>query len=173
MIKTRSIRMFVAASAVFAACIGNAAANSIQIGATTPFAKNAPIREVIKNECQLETKLPAFVKEFADSYGIAVDLTEKSPSKKSKGKVLILTITGVQGGSGGAWSGGKSVQVKGELYNNGKQIGDFMASRYSGGGFFGAYKGTCSIMGRCVKTIGKDIGIWLQNPTRGAHLGDF
>jgi len=37
---------------------------------------------------------------------------------------------------------------------------------------FAAYKGTCSIVGRCAKSIGKDISNWLENPTDDASLGD-
>ncbi|NQV86958.1 MAG: hypothetical protein HQ492_07775 [Woeseiaceae bacterium] len=33
-------------------------------------------------------------------------------------------------------------------------------------------KGTCSILGRCVKTLGSDIATWLQNPTMNAMPGN-
>jgi hypothetical protein len=89
-----------------------------------------------------------------------------------KGKVLLVEITGVTAPGGGAWSGAKSMSIAGKLYDNGKMIGDFTGMRYSGGGFFGGYKGTCSIIGRCSKTLGKDVATWLKNPTSGAHLGD-
>lgn len=169
--KSKHIKLCLAVISLIAAGTGSAMAASVQVAATTPFSKNGSIREAVKNECQLETKLPGFVKEFAESYGIDVTLSENSPNK-NKGKVLVLEITDVTGGGGGAWSGAKSVQAKGELFENGKSIGSFTASRYSGGGFFAGYKGTCSIMGRCVKAIGKDIAIWLQHPTKNAHLGD-
>jgi len=171
MIRYRNTKLLLAAMSIIIIGTGSAVAGDIQVAATTPFSENGAIREAVKNECQLQTKLPGFVKEFADSYGVDVTLTEKTPSK-SKGKVLVLEITGVSGGGGGAWSGAKSVQAKGELFENGKSIGNFTVSRYSGGGMFAAYKGTCSIMGRCVKTMGKDIATWLQHPTKNARLGD-
>jgi hypothetical protein len=62
--------------------------------------------------------------------------------------------------------------VKGELYDRGKQIGSFRAKRYTTGGAFGAFKGTCSIIGRCTKTIGEDIARWLAAPTQNAIIGD-
>lgn len=171
--KSRYLTSLVAAAALTLMTSGTASAASIKVGATTPFSETGMVKDSVKNECQLETKLPEFVKEYADSYGIEVELTEKSPGKKSKGKVLVLEITGTEGAGGGAWSGAKSVTVKGELFENGKSIGNFMASRYSTGGAFAGFKGTCSIMGRCVKTIGKDIATWLQNPTKNARLGDM
>jgi len=169
--KNRYMMLLFAAITAITAGAGSAVAAGVQVAATTSFSENGAIREAVKNECELQTKLPGFVKEFADSYGIDVALTENNPNK-NKGKVLVLEITGVSGGSGGAWSGAKSVQVKGELFESGKSVGNFIASRYSGGGMFAAYKGTCSIMGRCVKTIGKDIATWLKKPTKNAHLGD-
>jgi len=171
MINIKQLKLCLAASIIVVANTSNVVAGDIGIQATTPFSKGNSIRAAVKNECQLQTKLPHFISDFANKHDITVKLKDHI-SKKSKGKVLVLEITGTQGAGGGAWSGKKSVQAKGELFENGKSIGNFTANRYSGGGFFAAYKGTCSIMGRCVKTMGKDIALWLQNPTKNTHLGD-
>jgi hypothetical protein len=64
------------------------------------------------------------------------------------------------------------VTVEGELVENGEVIGSFTASRYSSGGAFGGFKGTCAILGRCIQSIGKDIAAWLKNPTMNAMLGN-
>jgi hypothetical protein len=64
------------------------------------------------------------------------------------------------------------MSVKGELFDKGKQIGSFRATRFSGGGAFGGFKGTCAIIGRCSKTLGSDIAGWLGAPTQNAQLGD-
>ena len=89
-------------------------------------------------------------------------------------EVLKVKIVEVMGGSGGAWSGGKFVSISGTLQKNGKILGDFKARRISGGGVFGGYKGTCSIMGRCVRTLGKDVAEWLQHhPAKNDVLGDY
>jgi len=161
-----------AAAVIMFSAAGSASAESIKVAAATPFSTTGMVKESVKNECQLESKLPQFINEYASSYGIEIELSD-AVSKKSKGKALVLEITGTEGAGGGAWSGAKSVMVKGELFNNGKSIGNFVASRYSTGGVFAGFKGTCSIMGRCVKAIGKDIATWLQNPTKNAQLGDF
>jgi hypothetical protein len=63
--------------------------------------------------------------------------------------------------------------VKGSLSQKGKILGDFKARRYSGGGMFGGYKGTCAILRRCVKTLGKDVAEWLAQPTSQAVLCDL
>jgi hypothetical protein len=149
----------------------NAIAEEILLNAKTPFAEHAQVREAVRSDCQLETKLPAFIKKFADSNDIQVAL-QTEPFDTNKGKVLLLEITNVYAQGGGAWSGSKAMSIAGKLYDNGNMIGDFTAMRYSGGGFFGGFKGTCSIIGRCSKTLGKDVANWLSNPTKNAHLGD-
>jgi hypothetical protein len=63
--------------------------------------------------------------------------------------------------------------IKGSLSQRGKMLGDFKARRYSGGGMFGGYKGTCAILGRCVKTLGRDVAEWLAHPASQAVLGDL
>jgi hypothetical protein len=149
----------------------NAGADEIRIQSSTPYAESAHVRDAVKAECQLDTKLPDFIREYASANGTEVKLEQGALDTK-KGKVLMLEITEVNAAGGGAWSGAKSMSVAGKLYDGGKQVGDFTAMRYSGGGFFGGYKGTCSIVGRCSKTLGKDIADWLKNPTEHAHLGN-
>jgi hypothetical protein len=86
-------------------------------------------------------------------------------------QIPTMEIEEVQGVAGGAWSGAKSVVGKGSLSQKGKLLGDFRARRYSDGGMFGGYKGTCAILGRCVKTLGKNVAEWLAQPTFQAVLG--
>jgi hypothetical protein len=135
------------------------------------FRKDAYVRQAVKQQCNLDGKLAQFIEQYAaDQYANIITDTGRVPKNA---QVLTVVIDEVVGGGGGAWSGAKAVKVKGTLTKNGKVIGDFIARRYSGGGFFGAYKGTCAIMGRCVKALGRDIAEWLQNPTQRAALGDL
>jgi hypothetical protein len=41
------------------------------------------------------------------------------------------------------------------------------------GGAFGGFKGSCSVLGRTVKALGKDIAQWLVQPAKGSQLGDL
>jgi hypothetical protein len=141
---------------------------TVLLSDTTPFAEGSGAGSKVKAECKLETKLGHFISEFAKG---AVTLTSE-PIDETQGRLLVLEIIGVVGPGGGAWSGAKSVTVDGKLLEDGEVVGTFKAARYSGGGAFGGYKGTCSILGRCVKAIGKDIAGWLKNPTMDALLGD-
>jgi hypothetical protein len=135
------------------------------------FAKEIYVREAVKRECNLLGKLTQFVEENAT--GQYAKIVTDSISAPAGAQVLQIEIEQVQGGGGGAWSGGKMVLVNGKLIKRGKVIGTFKGRRYSGGGMFGAYKGTCAILGRCVKALGRDIAAWLVNPTHQAVLGDL
>jgi hypothetical protein len=150
----------------FAASVANAGP-SVTIGLSTPFADSSGVSEKVRGECTLDTRLPRFIQDYARKMGIEVNL-----GSDTKGRVLALEFTTIVGPGGGAWSGAKSVTVKGTLTENGKVIGTFIGSRYSGGGIFAMYKGTCSILGRCIKTLGKDIANGLSNPTMDARLGN-
>ena len=137
----------------------------VKVLRTIPFASEAASQKV-QDECELQNKVPKFL----DAYSERVELVDGSPGKS--GLVLELKITQVHAPGGGAFSGAKYMTVEGVLRDDGRVVGNFTASRYSGGGVWGAYKGTCAIVGRCAKAIGKDIAGWLQNPQKDSKLGN-
>lgn len=147
------------------------AAGSITISKQAPFAPQLSVPDAVRAECGLTTKLPEFVKENVDKTFDNVTLAD-GVSAKTPGQALSLKIVDLAGAGGGAWSGPKFVTVEGTLWENGKVKGTFTATRYSSGGAFGGYKGTCAILGRCVKAIGKDVGGWLLAPGMNTRLGD-
>jgi hypothetical protein len=137
------------------------------------FAENLPIRKSVREECRLPEKLTSFIDQFAAEHYSQI-LTNTDISTVPAGtRVLKIKITDVKGFAGGAWSGGKSVSIAGTLLKDGKVLGDFKARRVSGGGMFAEFKGTCSILGRCVKSLARDVAKWLKTPTRNAVLSDF
>ena len=155
-----------AVAAVIVAGSSSAWAATVKVARVVPFAEGSGASDKVKAECQLETKVTTFLAEFSND----VELIDGAPGPD--GRVLELAITSVHAPGGGAFSGGKSMTVSGTLRQDGTEIGDFVASRISGGGAFGGYKGTCGIVGRCAKVIGKDIAAWLANPAKGSRLGD-
>ncbi len=143
----------------------------ITIPAEAKYSDDAPVSPNVRGECQLEKELADWIKTFAEKLSVPVTVAAGGDAKPT-GRVLDVKITNVIGAGGGAWSGAKSVQVKGELRDGDKVIATFGGSRMSGGGAFAGFKGTCSIMGRCVKALGKDIAEWMKNPKPNARLGD-
>jgi hypothetical protein len=138
---------------------------------TINFSNDAYIRDAIKKECNLIGKLTQFIEQNAA--GQYAQIVTDSNNIPTDAQVLEVEIYEAQGGGGGAWSGPKAVLIKGSLSQNGQKLGSFIARRYSGGGMFAMYKGTCSILGRCVRTLGKDVATWLTNPKQNAVLGNL
>jgi hypothetical protein len=160
--------------AVFAASVlltvaSIARAETITVPAEVPFAEGLDVTNAVRTECTLQTRLPQFI---VDGAGRGLDVVIGDTAAATSGKVLQLEFTNILGFGGGAWSGPKSVTVTGKLYENGQLIGNFVASRYSTGGAFAGFKGTCSILGRCIETLGVDIARWLAKPTMDARLGN-
>jgi len=158
----------VVAGASFVTAAPADAADTVKIQRSIPYASTAQVPAAVKDQCQLQTKVPDFISQSA---GGSVQLVDGALNRKV-GRVLELEITEVHAPGGGAFSGPKWMSVKGELYDRGKQIGSFRAKRYTTGGAFGAFKGTCSLIGRCTKALGEDIARWLAAPTQNAEIGD-
>ncbi|MCK5354630.1 MAG: hypothetical protein KAJ63_05895 [Methyloprofundus sp.] len=136
------------------------------------FAKDLPVSDAVLNECKLLTKLPEFVQSYAQDQYADIQIQ----SSASNADVLNIKIVGISYDKKNVWSGRGAhqwVAIQGSLLKNGNKIASFDARRSSMGGFFGGYKGTCSLLGRCVKTLGKDIAGWLKNPIDGAKLGNM
>lgn len=132
------------------------------------FGADVFVSDAVKNECQLLSGLSNAIKTNAEAHYASV---LEGSAATTNADVLSVEVVNLVGGGGGAWSGGKSIMLKGTLSRQGKVLGNFRAMRASTGGVFGGFKGTCAILNRCVKTLGKDVANWLQNPTPNAALG--
>lgn len=157
---------------VFAALpLVSQAGGTLTIEKHAPFEKGLHVPDAVRAECNLETNVPKFVQEYAEKTHDKVNMADQV-GKGTSGQALSMKIVDVAGAGGGAWSGAKHVAVEGTLWENGKVKGTFRAVRYSGGGAFGGYKGTCAILGRCAKAIGKDVAGWMESPGMNSRLGD-
>jgi hypothetical protein len=159
----RIVLLFVSLALLAAA---PAAAEPVKVAKTIGFAAESEVRPKVKDECALQTKIPAFLAQYSSD----VELVEGDLGDKRR--VLTIEITAVHAPGGGAFSGPKSVSISGVLKENGATVGNFRGARYSTGGAFGGHKGTCAIVGRCAKTLGKDVATWLKNPGKDSLLGD-
>lgn len=144
-------------------------AETLAVADSIAFNDGSNIRDAIKNECNLGPKLSTFIHAYAGKHFTVVSQVGAPANSKR----LNISIVDASGNAGGAWSGSKSVTIEGSLSQNGQILGTFTARRHSGGGAFGGYKGTCSILGRCVKALGKDLAAWATNPATDSRLGDL
>lgn len=140
--------------------------------ASAPYDTDHRIHAKILRECTtLGAKLSKFTKSFAKKNGITIDLVDDIGSTR-KGRSLRVTIVDAVS-RGNAFTGhSKYVRIEGSLWENGKLVGRFDGQRSSMGGFAAGYKGSCSVLGRCVKALGKDIANWLLDPSAARRIGE-
>lgn len=167
----RKLAHLTAAFAFFIA--GAVMAQTVQLPRVTPFAEDADIQSKVKNECsKLGSQLSEFTVQFANQHGLVVKLVD-SVDTAAEGRVLKLEITDAVS-MGNAFIGHqKFTSIRGQLYENGEKVASFRGRRNSMGGAFAGYKGSCSVLGRTVKALGKDVAVWLKNPVDKAELGDY
>lgn len=156
------------AGLLFSAGVVNA--QPVVVAPAIPYADDAHIQQKILDECvELNTQFAHFIKEYADENGVEVVLGEAGADS---GRVLHVAITEAVS-QGNAFLGHhKGSAAAGTLVENGREVARFRATRYSMGGAFAGFKGSCSVLGRTVKAMGRDIAEWLKNPVDGAELGD-
>jgi hypothetical protein len=160
-------RLRAALLVAFTLGLASASTAGVQVPRTIDFGESAGGTQAVREQCALQTKVPAFIAELAAD----VELVDGRPDSRA-GRALELSILEVHAPGGGAFSGPKWLAVQGRLFERGKLIGSFRAKRFSTGGAFATFKGTCDILGRCAKAIGMDVAQWLQAPTMDAELGD-
>jgi len=144
---------------------GAASGESVQVAPRAPFAEGSRATAAVKEQCGLETKVPALVAEASSLAALAEGETG------SEARVLSLRITEVQAPGGGMFSGPKWLEVSGTLREGGRDVASFRAKRLTTGGPFGG-GGTCGMLGKCAQAIAGDVALWLESPTPGAELGD-
>lgn len=131
-------------------------------------------RATLVDQCRPHKRMPAslfyYTKKLKKQYA---DFSQKLP-RSGDYHVLSIEIVDLFGLGGGTFSGGKKLVVRGTLKDNhGKLLGSFFASRVSlGNVMLLGMQGTCTILAKVNKKLGKDITKWLREPSVGALLGD-
>lgn len=143
------------------------AKNVVTVSELTPFADDSGATDNVKRECGMEERLPKYLKSYAKKHTDVV--FSDGALDGIDGRVLVMQFTHVFAPGGGGYSGAKSVEVEGELMENGEVIGSFTVDRAA---LFGMTPGTCSMLKRVAKKLGEDIATWLEAPEMDAMLGD-
>lgn len=145
------------------------AGDVLYVPAKFSFMKDIRISENVRTECGLEQFLADDVADNA--HGLYKKVVREQPSGSYD--IIEVEITEVFGPGGGAWSGPKNMNIRGTLKSSsGKSLGSFTASRFSTGGAFGGFKGTCGILRRISKALGKDVAKFLAAPEEGMRMGN-
>ena len=122
-------------------------------------------RKSIEDQCQLQVRLPAAIAQQAARRGIKLRLAPVD--EELKGKVLSIVIEGVLGAAGGAWTGTKTLVLRGELRQDGALVASFVAREQQ----TALTQNTCESLLTCGQKIAGHIAKWLKKPVLKARLG--
>ncbi len=120
----------------------------------------AAVPDRVKEECRIDFQLES---EISNALARRFKLPN-SKTTSTDGETVRATITYVLGAAAGSWSGPKSITIQVELMNNGKVERSTKLHRTSMP--FG-FRGTCSILDRDARALGKDVVKWIENPSYG------
>jgi len=145
-----------------AATQAHADEKNITVSSEAVYANKNTIASNIIDECtDLPLQFSNSTKKYLEGNGWKVAVN-KAPVNVENETSLTLHITHAIS-AGNAFTGHrKSVSVKAELYEQGKLVDTFSGTRNSGGGFGAGFKGSCSVLHRCVNTLGNDVSKWLN-----------
>ncbi|MFL0801208.1 MAG: hypothetical protein K6L80_12205 [Agarilytica sp.] len=146
---------------IFSCQIGIADNKIITITDSAQYIDKEVVATNIANECtSLGAQFSDSTANYLTKYGWKVKRESTLPKKDITLKLSIKNAIS----AGNAWSGHrKSVSIKAEVYKNGELIDTYTGTRNSGGGFGAGFKGSCKVLHRCVKTLGKDVSKWLNS----------
>jgi hypothetical protein len=122
----------------------------------------AAVADNIKAECGLpQSQSEAVLKQLAE-VGLPAQAAS-SEAVPATGRFLDLRIEAAISGGNGFIGHRKHVTTSARLFQDGVEVAQTTLSRDSTGGFGGAYRGSCSVLRRCVNTLGKDIAAWVKS----------
>jgi hypothetical protein len=170
MTRARTI-LGIAAVTLLAFQTAHADGNTVYVASKAPFVDETMIAKNIIDECNLPASQIKLLKEHAGEAGFTVTENDSAVTEK-KGKVLVVEIAHAISGGNAFIGHRKQVVLKGRLYENGAELGNFTATRSSMGGAFGGYKGSCSVLHRCQSTLAKDILTWMKTPGKDSRIGE-
>jgi len=141
----------------------HAADKKITISNAATYYDEKIIQSNIRSECgTLGAQFSQNTKINLEKNGWAVALSE-NPQNLNEGTQLKLMISNALSDGNSFIGHHKSVSIIAELYKDGKLIDTFNTTRNSGGGFGAGFKNSCSVLERCVTTLGKDVAQWLKS----------
>lgn len=153
--------------------IASSASGTLALSRRAVYDETVNIAKPVREQCRMEAKVIEYVQYFSRKNFDKIMLVD-APSEKTPGMALNISIIGAVAPKGGATSGIKSLTIKGTLWRDGIVSGTFTARRVtSGGASLVGYKGTCSMLDRSARRLGKDVAAWLENPAMNARLGDL
>jgi hypothetical protein len=140
-----------------ALCSSTAFAADVVLETPITYAPGAGVVERVRQECHIEDDLEKYLS------AVVSKTAQRKGTGEAGASVLRVEISYVFGVGGGGWSGPKGITVNATLTANGTVQRQGKVTRYSMGGVWGPFKGTCSILSRNSQAIAKDLGRWIKD----------
>lgn len=138
-----------------------ASSDTLRVSPEAAYAGDGGVAENIKNECNLPAAQAEYVLNALSAAGVSAEAASDD-GVPGKGRFLRLRIESAISAGNFFTGHRKQVVTSAELFQNGRSVGEKTFTRNSGGGLFGGYKSSCSVLQRCTKTLGQDIASWVQ-----------
>ncbi|KVL83949.1 hypothetical protein [Burkholderia stagnalis] len=138
------------------------AANPVLLETPVTYAPDASVIKQVRDECHIEDLLTHRVGDVLRRNNRKGNGLLASEADATTLRLQIMNVFGV---GGGAWSGPKALTVSADLLEGGKVVRHTTVKRWSIGGIWGGFKGTCSILDRTAIFISKDLGRWVRDPS--------
>ena len=145
------------------------AGKTVYMKAMVPYSSQSRVAQNIKTECTIDKQISDYILEKSAEMGIKIVVKNKISANELE---LKLQIDDAVSQGGGMRGHNKYVAISGQIVKGKTGYQSFKAARMSGGGFYGAYKSSCSVLGRTTKALGNDVALWLNDPYDDAVLGD-
>jgi len=142
---------------------------TIYIKSTVPYAPQSRVQANIKQECTLQTAIAEDIVSAAAAQGLNVVIKDNIKPNELE---LRVQIEGAVSAGNAMVGHSKYVSISGVIVKGKTQYYAFDAARLSGGGYFGVYRSSCSVLGGISRRLGKDAAGWLVQPYHNAELGD-
>jgi len=139
------------------------AADKVLLELPVTYTADASVVQPVREQCEIEDKLTRHVGAALAKLNRSGPGTVTSAAEAGDASVLKIQISHILGVGGGAWSGPKAVTVYATLTEKDGTQRKTRINRWSVGGFWGGFKGTCSIIERCTVAIGKDLQRWVSD----------
>lgn len=140
---------------------------TLTLSSKAEYLEERVIAENIVKECtNLGFKFSESTRTSLEKNGFSVQ-TRSELADQAEGMSLKLTIVNALSAGNAFMGHKKSVSIQAELFQDGELLDTFERTRNSSGGFGAGFKGSCTVLERCVNTLGKDVARWMQEKHQG------
>ncbi len=143
---------------------------TISVETLVPYADSSEVRDSIREECGLGTRLTRRIVDKGQNLGITV-VRISNLDTAAQGPTLAIRITDAIAIDGGLFPS-KSISIDGVLKAKNKVVGTFVATRFARAGLLPSERDDCVIYSHAIDRLAKDVAKWLGNPGMDSHLGD-